>query len=226
MGATSRHCWKPLMKFEGRRVTVQGIGSKPELNGQQGTCHRFDEAAGRYSVKLDSGETKSFKPGNLTTTDSEAGGSGLGGFQLPDWIREKIPKELLAGTTGWMPFLAVACYLFGGLKLTLAAAVGVVAITKGADSPIVRKLNPLADRISGLVFQYTGHQLDCQQTLCLMGAAVLFSGYYVLANRGAAALLGKASDHTGGSSQGSDDPYQQGYDDARAGRPRRFATGA
>ena len=38
----------------GRRITIEGLASKPELNGTGGVAVSFDDAKGRYNVKLDS----------------------------------------------------------------------------------------------------------------------------------------------------------------------------
>ena len=35
----------------GQRVVIDGLSSKPELNGTKGTAASFDEAKGRYNVK-------------------------------------------------------------------------------------------------------------------------------------------------------------------------------
>jgi hypothetical protein len=57
---------KPLL---GRRVVINGLVAKPELNGRTGTAVSFDDAKGRYSVELD-GASSSFmiKPCNLLPT--------------------------------------------------------------------------------------------------------------------------------------------------------------
>ena len=39
----------------GKRVVVEGLASKPELNGSKGTATSFDDAKGRYNVKMDAG---------------------------------------------------------------------------------------------------------------------------------------------------------------------------
>jgi hypothetical protein len=50
----------------GRRVVINGLVAKPELNGRTGTAVSFDDAKGRYSVELDD-TSSSFmiKPCNL-----------------------------------------------------------------------------------------------------------------------------------------------------------------
>ena len=53
----------------GRRVVINGLVAKPELNGRTGTAVRFDDDKGRYSVELD--DTSSsllIKPCNLLPT--------------------------------------------------------------------------------------------------------------------------------------------------------------
>ena len=50
----------------GRRVVVNGLVAKPELNGRTGTAMRFDYDKGRYSVELnESSSTLMIKPCNL-----------------------------------------------------------------------------------------------------------------------------------------------------------------
>ena len=46
------------------RIRVQGLVSKPELNGQQGVVVSFDQKKRRYGVKLDdsNGQAISLKP--------------------------------------------------------------------------------------------------------------------------------------------------------------------
>ena len=53
----------------GRRVVINGLVAKPELNGRTGTAVSFDSGKGRYSVELD-GTSSSFmiKPCNLLPT--------------------------------------------------------------------------------------------------------------------------------------------------------------
>jgi hypothetical protein len=63
----------------GRRVVINGLVAKPELNGRTGTAVSFDDDKGRYAVKLDQpsspysvelDDTSSFmiKPCNLLPT--------------------------------------------------------------------------------------------------------------------------------------------------------------
>ena len=55
------------MPLQGRRVILQGLASKPELNGATGKAVSFDADKGRYGVMLDTDETAkiSLKPANL-----------------------------------------------------------------------------------------------------------------------------------------------------------------
>jgi hypothetical protein len=56
----------PLLR---RRVAINGLVAKPELNGRTGTAVSFDDDKGRYSVEID--DTSSFlliKPCNLLPT--------------------------------------------------------------------------------------------------------------------------------------------------------------
>ena len=50
----------------GRRVTINGLVTKPELNGRTGTALSFDDDMERYSVELDeSASSFMIKPCNL-----------------------------------------------------------------------------------------------------------------------------------------------------------------
>ena len=63
----------------GKRVVVNGMISKPELNGRGGTAISFDDGKGRYSVRLDSGETLAIKSNNLQQQGDGGAGGGGGG---------------------------------------------------------------------------------------------------------------------------------------------------
>ena len=65
----------------GRRVKIDGLASKPELNGTEGLAVSFDDGKGRYNCKLDAtGGMMALKPANLTAAD---GGAGAGGGGMP-----------------------------------------------------------------------------------------------------------------------------------------------
>lgn len=49
---------------EGEEVRIVGLTKSPQLNGQRGVLLKLDEASGRWTVKLESGE-KAIKPDNL-----------------------------------------------------------------------------------------------------------------------------------------------------------------
>ena len=50
----------------GRRVVINGLVAKPELNGRTGTAVSFDDDKGRYSVELgDTSSSLMIKPCNL-----------------------------------------------------------------------------------------------------------------------------------------------------------------
>ena len=53
----------------GRRVVINGLVAKPELNGRTGTAWSFDDDKGRYSVELDdTSSSLMIKPCNLQPT--------------------------------------------------------------------------------------------------------------------------------------------------------------
>ena len=51
----------------GARVSLTGLASKPELNGQHGSVVGLDANKGRLNIKLDSGRTLQVKPTNLAS---------------------------------------------------------------------------------------------------------------------------------------------------------------
>lgn len=60
--------------FKGERVIIEGLQSKPHLNGKYGTVEKHMAAKGRYAVKLDSGGTPVLlKPENLSLEEDETG---------------------------------------------------------------------------------------------------------------------------------------------------------
>ena len=60
----------PLLK---KRVKVEGLVGRPELNGLVGEAVLYDEKSGRYGVRLEGCESVKLKPGNLVVVvDAEA----------------------------------------------------------------------------------------------------------------------------------------------------------
>ena len=56
----------PAPNLSGRRVSIDGLKGRPELNGRCGVAGRFDAAKGRYEVAVE-GEAEAvlLKPANL-----------------------------------------------------------------------------------------------------------------------------------------------------------------
>ena len=54
----------------GLEVRLQGLKMKPEMNGQEGVLLMFDEAKGRWQIKLNSGKVLEVKPENLQEKNS------------------------------------------------------------------------------------------------------------------------------------------------------------
>jgi hypothetical protein len=55
-----------------KRVQVVGLKGRSELNGQQGTIGDFDEAKGRYPVRLEGGESVLIKMMHLVAIGDDA----------------------------------------------------------------------------------------------------------------------------------------------------------
>ena len=71
--ATGAAVVEPTQGLVGRRVTINGLASKPELNGTHGLAISFDDAKGRYNVKLDAtGSLMALKPTALAAADDTA----------------------------------------------------------------------------------------------------------------------------------------------------------
>ena len=54
-----------VVMLVGRRVVVNGLVGRPELNGTQGVAQSFDPASGRYNVRMDTGVMVALKPQNV-----------------------------------------------------------------------------------------------------------------------------------------------------------------
>jgi hypothetical protein len=62
----------------GKKVVIHGLVAKPALNGREGRAYSYDDAKGRYGVRVDSREI-SIKPQNLTEVEEQlADGSNKG----------------------------------------------------------------------------------------------------------------------------------------------------
>jgi hypothetical protein len=75
--AIQGHMVAPLV---GKRVVVDGLASKPELNGSKGTATSFDDAKGRYNLKMDAGGMLALKPANVLPDRSAGGVPGFNGL--------------------------------------------------------------------------------------------------------------------------------------------------
>ncbi|CAE8656835.1 unnamed protein product [Polarella glacialis] len=59
----------------GSRVSVQGLKARPDLNGSTGTLVEWDDAEGRWKVRLDDGSGKMFRSDNLQAVSTATLGS-------------------------------------------------------------------------------------------------------------------------------------------------------
>ena len=58
------------MALVGKRVSISGLQTKPELNGSHGQCVLFDEKKGRYGVSIDGVGVLALKPEALCAADA------------------------------------------------------------------------------------------------------------------------------------------------------------
>ncbi len=140
--------------FVGKRVTIEGLASRPELNGQTATAESFDSGKCRYNVRLRDGSMIALRPASLIAVpgqsdDAGGGGSPFGGFGgmpgmgggMPDMaqaqaVLQQLQAMLPAGVTpqrAGMIVLGVAfiAWRFLSLKMLLVlGAIGYVVCTK------------------------------------------------------------------------------------------------
>jgi hypothetical protein len=85
----------PAQLHVGSQVLLQGLASQPELNGTRGTLLAYDEAVGRWQVKL---------PQKHDTTLPAAAAGGVGSHCLPrgkDVIIRVLEEKLIPLVTPW-----------------------------------------------------------------------------------------------------------------------------
>lgn len=83
----------------GQTVTVHSLQARPELNGEMGIALRFNEASGRWLVRLKNGDGKQLKPSNLTASGPQHGCVHCvwGDAQ---WSRTQLLGEIARGSWG------------------------------------------------------------------------------------------------------------------------------
>ena len=95
----------------GTVVSLKGLRSKPERNGDRGVVHSYNPQAGRYVVQLeDSDETMAVKPSNLLQhvhvklhgIESKPQLNGATGSDAPVVVKSNDGEELYVGLKTWM----------------------------------------------------------------------------------------------------------------------------
>ena len=87
----------PLVK---RRVRIDGLQAKPELNGQFGTVDSFDDPSGRYCVRLEEGGASfKLKPANLTEAAARPAAAAAAASARPLTSSELALQERLKALT-------------------------------------------------------------------------------------------------------------------------------
>ena len=119
----------------GRRVTINGLKSKPELNGKRGLVMSFDHAVGRAGVKIaGSGQMLSIKPSNLKLDDVNAQAQAAPEQGLADLsVDESVPAAPAAAASSPPPPPPSAQEGFTELALNNRAAELKVLIESKAD---------------------------------------------------------------------------------------------
>ena len=103
------------MSLVGRKVVIEGLASRPELNGTKGIALSFDDAKGRYNVKLASGAFMALKPASVVA-DPEAPLPGTGGMPGMGGMGGMPGMGGMGGMPGMMGgLLALLAKLMGGM---------------------------------------------------------------------------------------------------------------
>ena len=99
--------------FVGKRVTIDGLASRPELNGQTATAESFDSGKCRYNVRLRDGSMIALRPASLIAVPGQSDDAGGGGN----------PFAGFGGMPGGMPDMAQAQAMLQQLQALLPAGV-------------------------------------------------------------------------------------------------------
>lgn len=83
----------------GMTVRLTGLQAAPELNGELGLTLRFNEAAGRWLVRLRNGEGKQLRPANLEALDGHTGRLFVF-WGDARWSRAQLLGEIAKGDWG------------------------------------------------------------------------------------------------------------------------------
>ena len=113
----------------GQSVTITGLTSKPELNGQQATIQSFDPTSGRYTVLVNSTRIK-IKPSNFASGSSaqaQAQAAAQRFMQsygpLLRRIQNHLPPNMSLQSAGGIVLITVVglFYFFGFLRTLLVS---------------------------------------------------------------------------------------------------------
>ena len=213
-------------------IEVQGLQSKPELNGRRGRAVEFDAASGRYHCVLNSGEAIALKPTNLC----EAGAAqqnnappppavgGGAGFQLPAMPDGVEPKHV-AMISGAVLVLGLGFSLLNaGLLCGLGLLTHSAARQQGGIGPAARALSR---KVAGTISRLTGMDMTPTQAAVLLVAGVVvvywqLVGFESLGFGGAGS--GGGNRRYGGSS-GSSSSYSSSRDSYRQRSGRHGSSG-
>lgn len=221
----------------GRRVVIQGLSSKPELNNTQGVAESFDEVKCRYNVRLDAtGTFLALKPTCLVAapgqgrdeTHSARGGGGMppifeellrrfgGANGLPSLPGGLSPKQLGLG------LLAAYFVLPRLLPRALASRLPLLALVGGGGyavrtyglSGVRTRAHTVVRTAAAAVSQAIGSPVSELQACALLGVGLFMAWRYLFASSSDVSADGNA----GGASDEPFGAYRKGYDDGRLGR--------
>jgi len=201
----------------GRRVKIEGLNSRPELNGASAVAESFNDQSGRYNLRLTtSGELLALRPvnvladsGNQGEARAPPGQAGPAGIQLPAGIELKH-VALLSGA------LLVYVAGFSLLNAALVCGLGLLAFnTSRREGGLSAAARTMATRSAALLQRLTGAAMTPAQAAFIVIAVTGLLWYYVLG--GQALLTGNRESSAGGSAYTSQRSGSQRYGSGQGG---------
>ena len=205
-------------------MQIDGLASRPELNRKVGTAESFNDATGRYNVRVD-GSVIALRPSNIQAIAQGAHGgpSWSSGASMPALPRGIEPKHAA------LAFAACLVFLFGFsfLNAALLAGLGLLAHKAHQSEGGLRgALGQATGRVAYGVQRATGHAVSPAQAGFILVSVLGLVWFYWLG--GNEALLGarappspphsgRRASEQGSYSRGAERGYADRYDDGYGG---------
>ena len=190
----------------GKQVVIDGLASRPELNGKVGTAESFNDATGRYNVRVD-GSVIALRPSSIQAAahGSQSWGSGASMPALPRGIEPKHAALALA---------AGLVLLFGFSLLNAALIAGLCLLAHRAhrsEGGLRGALGQATGRVAYGVQRATGHAVSPTQAGFILVSVVGLIWFYWLG--GNEAVLGlRSSPSPPRGRRASESSYSRGHE--------------